>query len=252
MFSCESRNASRNTDRESPFSSSVVRTRPTPHAFALSSARRSGVQVDGRGHEYPESSTPVRPCSYVSAMRRHAGESTVPRSAHEAARVAVGHAIAHAAANAALQRANAALRDTDFSVTVLMAEMPYAGEHDRDPALVGGRDHLVVADAAARLDDSDGAVVGDDRETIAKRKERIGGHDRIRERQARLLRLQRGDACRVDAAHLPGADAERAAVAAIDDRVRLDEPCDAPREEQVGDLRVGRMRAGDGVAGGAV
>ena len=62
--------------------------------------------------------------------------------------------------------------------------MADAGEHHRDAALVGRRDHLVVAHAAAGLDHRDRAVVGDDVEAVAERKERIRGDDRAGERQS--------------------------------------------------------------------
>ena len=51
-----------------------------------------------------------------------------------------------------------------------MAEVPNTGEHHRDAALVRRSNHLVVADAAARLDDGDGAIVGDDVEPVAERR----------------------------------------------------------------------------------
>jgi uncharacterized protein (UPF0276 family) len=51
-----------------------------------------------------------------------------------------------------------------------------------------------------------------------------------------------GDARRVDAAHLAGADAE-VMPSAEDDGVGLDELGDAPGEEQVFDLLRGRLRA---------
>src|SRR6185437_287485 len=100
-------------------------------------------------------------------------------------------------------------------------EVPHAGEHHRDAALVRRGDHLVVAHAAAGLDHGGGAVVGDDVEAIAERKERIRRDDRARKRQARVGRLDRGDTRRVDAAHLARTDAERAQPAAVDDRIRL-------------------------------
>ena len=65
--------------------------------------------------------------------------------------------------------------------------------------------------------------------------------DRAGERQARVLRLHRRDPRRVDAAHLAGADAERAPARAVDDGVGLDELGDAPGEQQVVLLR-GRRR----------
>ena len=68
-------------------------------------------------------------------------------------------------------------------MTALVAEMTDAGEHHRDAALVGGGDDLVVAHAAAGLDHGDGAIVGDDVEAVAKRKERVRGDDRAGERE---------------------------------------------------------------------
>src|SRR5690348_6216541 len=88
-----------------------------------------------------------------------------------------------------------------------MPEMAHAGEHHRNAALVGRRDHLVVAYAAAGLDDRDRAVIGNDVEAVAKRKERIGCHHRAGKRQLRVPRLDGRDARRVDATHLARADA---------------------------------------------
>src|SRR5690349_17539051 len=123
-----------------------------------------------------------------------------------------------------------------------MPEMAHAGEHHRNAALVGRRDHLVVAYAAAGLDDRDRAVIGNDVEAVAKGKERIGRHHRAGKRQLRVPRLDGREARRVDATHLARADAECTERLAIDDRVRLDEPRDSPGEEQVGDLLGGRRR----------
>ena len=120
--------------------------------------------------------------------------------------------------------------------------MPHAGEHHREAVLVGRGDHLVVAHAAAGLDDRRRAGLRDDVDAVAEREERIGRDHRAGEREARVLRLDRRDARGVDAAHLPGADAERPAVAAEHDRVRLHELRDAPGEQQVVELG-GRRRA---------
>ena len=65
----------------------------------------------------------------------------------------------------------------------------------------------------------------------------------------RFLRLARGDARGIDAAHLAGADADGGAVLGIDDGVRLDVLGDAPGEEEVGDLGCGRRALGDDLAG---
>src|SRR3546814_10349316 len=41
--------------------------------------------------------------------------------------------------------------------TLSVPEMPHAGKHHRQPGVVRRRDHLVVADRAARLDHAGGA-----------------------------------------------------------------------------------------------
>ena len=55
----------------------------------------------------------------------------------------------------------------------LVAEVAHAGEDHRQAVLVGRGDHLVVADAAARLDNRHRAIVGDDVEPVTKWKECI-------------------------------------------------------------------------------
>src|SRR5690606_20415092 len=92
---------------------------------------------------------------------------------------------------------------------ILVTEMASAGVDHGQAAFVGGRDDFVVAYAAARLDDAGGAGVGHDVQAVAKWKERVGGDRRTGKRQAGVLGLDRGDARRVDAAHLAGANAQR-------------------------------------------
>ena len=64
----------------------------------------------------------------------------------------------------------------------LVAKMPDAGKHHRHAALIGRGDDFSIAHAAAGLDDRDRAVVRDDIETVAKRKERVGRDHRPGER----------------------------------------------------------------------
>ena len=54
-----------------------------------------------------------------------------------------------------------------------MAEVALAGEHHGDAVLVGGGDHLVVADAAAGLDDRRDAGRGGGIEAITEREEGV-------------------------------------------------------------------------------
>jgi hypothetical protein len=96
-------------------------------------------------------------------------------------------------------------------------EMPLAGEDHRQPRGIGGGDHLVVAHRPAGLDH---AVAPASAASSARRqRERtrprprptrasaVGQPQRLRH----VLRLARGDAGRIDPAHLPGADAHRGA-----------------------------------------
>src|SRR5438874_12366363 len=115
-------------------------------------------------------------------------------------------------------------------------EMAHTGKYHGDAPFVGRGDHLLVANAAARLNDCDRAVVADDIEAVAKGKERIRRDDRPRERDAGIGGLDRSNARGVDAAHLSRADTERAPPSRVDDRVGLDELGDAPREHQVIEL----------------
>ena len=71
-------------------------------------------------------------------------------------------------------------------------------------------------------------------------------------RSRRVGRLQGGDARRVDAAHLPGADADRRAVLGVDDGVRLDVLGHLEGEQQIGELRWRRLALGHDLQLGAV
>ena len=57
-------------------------------------------------------------------------------------------------------------------------EMAHAGEHHGDAGLVGGRDHLVVAHRAARLDHRRRAGLDRGQQPVGEGKERVGGDDR--------------------------------------------------------------------------
>src|SRR5207302_4903418 len=101
-------------------------------------------------------------------------------------------------------------------------------------------DHLLVAHAAAGLDQRRGARLGEHVHAVAERKERIRRYGGSGERELRALRFQRGDAHAVDAAHLASTDAERGTVAGEDDRIGLYEFGDAPGEREIAPLRFAR------------
>src|SRR3954468_23370600 len=104
---------------------------------------------------------------------------------------------------------------------ISVPEVAHAGENHGDAMLVGRRDHLVVAHAAAWLDDCGGASFYNHIEAVAEWKESVGGHHRPGQLEAGVLRLDRGDARAVDTAHLARAHGERRAGAAEHDGVRL-------------------------------
>src|SRR5688500_3222112 len=126
-----------------------------------------------------------------------------------------------------------------------MPEVAYAGKQHGDAARVGGGDDLVVAHAAAGLDDGRGAGIGERVEAVAKREEGVGGDHRPGQGELRVGSLERRDAHAVDPAHLPGADAERHAAGAEHDGVRLHVLGHAPGDQQVGPLRLARLLLGN-------
>ena len=93
-----------------------------------------------------------------------------------------------------------------------MAEVALAGEDHGDAVLVGGGDHLGVADAAAGLDDGRDAGGGGGVEAVAEREEGVAG---AHPADGPAGGPVGGDARRVEAVLLAGADAERLAVLGV-------------------------------------
>src|SRR6266850_1370440 len=96
-------------------------------------------------------------------------------------------------------------------MTPLVPEVPHAGEYHGHSVLIGGRDDLRIALAAARLNHGADAVSGGHVEVVAERKERIRGHHRTGHREPFVRGLHCGEARGVHAAHLTCADADGAA-----------------------------------------
>src|SRR5881394_1194927 len=125
----------------------------------------------------------------------------------------------------------------------LVPEVAYAGEHHGHAMLIGGRDELRIALAAARLDHGVDTVAGGHVEVVAKRQERIRGHDRAGHRELFIGGLHRGEACRIHAAHLTCADTDGGAGARKHDGVGFHELAHGPGEAQVGELCTRRLTA---------
>ena len=77
--------------------------------------------------------------------------------------------------------------------------------------------------------------------TVAEREERVRSHHGTADLETLVRCLDRRDLCRVDAAHLPGADADRHVILAEDDGIGLDVFDDGPGKQHVFDLP-GRRR----------
>src|SRR5215469_4531707 len=228
--------------------SSCAPARRGPKHFSPAAANASTMPATS-GASGP---TMVRPTRSVAASRTRAATSSAATStlrtrgsmAVPALPGATSTSVTRAAA--AHFQASACSRPPPPTIRIfigqsLVTEVTHAGEYHRHVVLVGCGDYLRVALAAARLDDSADAEACGNIQIVAKRQERIGRHYRARERNALVARLHGGDARGIHATHLPGAHADRRAAARENDRVRLDEPADAPREAQVGELRGRRL-----------
>src|SRR5256884_3825361 len=147
-----------------------------------------------------------------------------------------------------IERCTTAARDRSSRCSIswdpsLMPEVAYAGEHHSHAMLIGGRDELRIALAPARLDHGADTVAGGHVEVVAKRQERIRGHDRAGHRELFIRGLHRGEACGVHAAHLTCADADGGAGARKYDGVGFHELAHGPGEAQVGELGTRRLTA---------
>src|SRR5215218_7355237 len=118
-------------------------------------------------------------------------------------------------------------------------EVATACEDHRDTGRVGGGDHLGVPHRPARLDDRADARIDRELRTVGEGEEGVGGHRGAL--HGSLLRLLQGDSHGVDAAHLAGADADGRATSRQHDCVGADVLADAPREQQLAPLGVGRL-----------
>ncbi len=100
-----------------------------------------------------------------------------------------------------------------------MSKVPATGEEHRHAVFVAGGDHFRVISGSTRLDDGRNSRLGRDVNSIAKREKRIGRHHRA---LAAVTRFLRGQSDRIDAAHLPGADAHHHPRAGQHNRIRFD------------------------------
>ena len=119
-------------------------------------------------------------------------------------------------------------------------EVPHGGEDHCQTGIVGGLDHIVVADRAARLDHRGRSGFGGGEQAVGEGEKGIAGHCRsgcTALRPAELLcrfgRLHGGDPRAVAAVHLARADPGGDPVLGIDDRVALYVARHGPGEQAV-------------------
>ena len=126
-----------------------------------------------------------------------------------------------------------------------MPKVAHAAKHHGHAAFVGSGDDLAVAHAAAGLDDAARPGINDHVQAIAEREKRVTRHGRALERQIGVPGFDTGNACRIQAAHLPRAHPHRHAVFAKHDRVGLDVLGNLPGKQQVLQLRWRGLDVGD-------
>src|SRR6185437_12716979 len=99
---------------------------------------------------------------------------------------------------------------------VSVFEVPDTCKHHREAVLISRRDHFLVADGAAGLDDGGDPGACGLVDPVTKRKERIRRQHRTGEGQ---LRAHRANPHRVNTRHLSSTDTDGLIRARIDDRV---------------------------------
>src|SRR5437899_12935694 len=116
--------------------------------------------------------------------------------------------------------------------------MTHAGEHHGGAARIGGVDDLLVARAAARLDDRRGTRLERLLESVREREKGVAADDRAAERDAEPLGAGAGGADGLDARSLAASERERTVGGGEGDGVRLDVLDDPPGEGE-GQERIG-------------
>src|SRR5579875_1650624 len=117
-----------------------------------------------------------------------------------------------------------------------MPEMPNTGEHHRQAMFLARLDRFSVAHGAAGLDDCGDAGAGSLIDVVAEGKERIECQHRP---VTAFAGFAHGNLHRINAAHLPGADAYYHAALAQHDGVALDVLAYQPGETQIAHFLLG-------------
>jgi len=121
-------------------------------------------------------------------------------------------------------------------------EVAHGSEDHGDVEAVGRSDDVGIAQGTARLDDGRGAGFACLFESVGKREEGVGRHDGSLQR---TLRLADGNLDGIDAAHLPGSNADGCAFTGKNDGVGLYVLRDFPSKQEVLHFGVGGGALGD-------
>src|SRR5690554_5151406 len=104
----------------------------------------------------------------------------------------------------------------------LVAEVPHTGEDHGNAMLVSCVDHFLVSHGTAGLDNGRDTRCGSRINTIPEWEEGVRGHDRARDFQVFIRRLDAGNFRAVHPAHLTGTDADGATRAGVHNGVGFD------------------------------
>src|SRR5471030_2648014 len=100
-----------------------------------------------------------------------------------------------------------------------MAEVTHIGKQHGNTVLVGGSDHFIITNGAARLNDTGNADGGGGVNTVAEREESVGSQHGTADPYTRLRGFDPHNFSGVPATHLTCADAERHFVARINNGI---------------------------------
>jgi len=120
-------------------------------------------------------------------------------------------------------------------------EMAHSGEDHGKASVVGGLDDVIVLEGPAGLDNRCGACLCRREKAIGEGEEGVAGHGHRRalgRGEAEFGHAKGGDARGIAAVHLPGTDADGAAIHGIDDGVGFNMFTDLEGEKHVGEFGI--------------
>ena len=126
-----------------------------------------------------------------------------------------------------------------------MAEVAHVGEDHRDAVLIGGGNHLFVANRTTGLNDAAHANGSSGINTVAEREEGVGRHSRTFHFQTFITGFNPGDFGGVNAAHLACAYPDGHILFGVHNGVGFNEFRNDPAEQRIAQLLLGRLAFGN-------